>query len=109
MTMKFEKAAFLLLITSSFYCNATEISCTGTITSLMADHSKCTDNNGKKQLAFKITGSNYWLCNDSDTASSVTLSAKIAEKPLEIYINNDNGETCEIHPHYLKPNYTILR
>ncbi|ARU27792.1 hypothetical protein [Cellvibrio sp. PSBB006] len=105
----FFKAVILVLSANSFQTLAADISCTGTVTWVMGDHPNCTDGNGKKQLAFKITGSDNWLCNNSDAASSLVLSAKVAEKPLLIYMNSDNGETCATRPHYVKPNYTIMK
>jgi len=106
--MKIRKALFVLALTGSLHSHAADVSCTGNVTWVMGDHANCIDDNGKKQLAFKISGSDSWLCNNSDTASSLVLSAKIAEKRIVVYINSDNGTTCENRPSYTKPRYTIL-
>src|SRR5690606_40948819 len=100
--MKIRKALFVLALTGSLHSHAADVSCTGNVTWVMGDHANCIDDNGKKQLAFKISGSDSWLCNNSDTASSLVLSAKIAEKRIVVYINSDTGTTCENRQSYTK-------
>ncbi|MCG9682883.1 hypothetical protein L1D31_09890 [Vibrio sp. Isolate23] len=99
-------SALILLIPS--LVGAAEISCKGTVSLIMADHTSCRDDNGKKQLAFKVTGDNYWLCSGSDSASSLVLSVKMSEKNLVVYFDDNGGSlTCQSHRHYLKPKYII--
>jgi len=105
--MKYLKITFLSLFFVS-YANAGDISCSGKISMLMADHNSCKDSNGKKQLAFKLKGTQSWLCNGSDTASSLILSAKMADKTLSVYISDAGGATCGTHANYLKPSYSII-
>ena len=93
----------------SSWSNATDISCNGTITWVMADHPSCTDDSGKKQLAYKLSTGDYWFCSGSDAASSLILSAKVTNAQMLLYINNDNGATCQIHSHYMKASYIIAK
>lgn len=97
---------FLISITSLVY--AGDIACSGQITALMADHPSCTDDSGKEQLAFKISGSPSWKCNNSDTASSLVLAAKISNKSVIVYLSDAGGATCQSHTQYTKPSYTII-
>lgn len=87
---------------------AAEINCYGKVGMLMADHPSCVDGAGKRQLAFKLEGTSPWLCNGSDAASSLVLSAKMADKNLSVYISDADGATCGAHANYLKPKYTII-
>lgn len=97
--------ALLLMSTSSF---AGDISCSGKVTLLMADHTSCSDSEGKKQLAFRLAGSPLWKCNGSNTASSLVLAAKISNKSITVYLNDTGGTTCQSHAQYIKPRYTFI-
>ncbi|AIW18805.1 hypothetical protein F0267_23160 [Vibrio coralliilyticus] len=44
------------------------------------EHNSYQDDNGKNQMAFKLSGDAYWMCSDSGSASSLVLSAREAEK-----------------------------
>lgn len=100
---------FFGLILFSSLVGATDIACNGTITWVMADHPSCTDDSGKRQLAYKLSTGDYWFCSGSDTASSLILSAKVTNAQMLLYINNDNGATCQIHSHYMKASYIIVK
>ena len=86
---------------------AKDITCSGTIASLMADHSGCTDENGKRQMAFKTAGS--WMCARTEMGSSMLLAAKAAERFIHVYITDGGqGNTCTTMPNYTKVSYLIL-
>ena len=88
---------------------AGEIGCSGTVAVIMADHHSCTDETGKKQLAFKLSsGGGNWLCSGSDGSSALVLSAKMSDKNISVYISDDGGATCQSHANYLKPSYIVL-
>jgi hypothetical protein len=97
------------LFTITQFSYAGEIACTAQITLLMADHPSCTDNNGEKQLAFMLAGSDVWICNNSDTASSLVLAAKMSEKSITVYMSDTGGATCQSHTQYIKPSYTYIQ
>ncbi|NOU49063.1 hypothetical protein HG263_00670 [Pseudoalteromonas sp. JBTF-M23] len=97
--------ALLLIVNSA---HAKDISCSGKVSMLMAEHISCKDSSNKKQFAFKLEGTTSWKCSGSDTASSLLLAAKVAEKPLTIYMDDANGATCSTHNGYLKVSYIIL-
>lgn len=106
--MKHLKLFIFLLLLSPSVATAANIACKGTITWVMGDHPSCKDENGKKQLAFKHTTGAYWFCSGSDSASALILSAKMSKAPINIYMNDANGGTCNVHQHYLKPTYVIV-
>lgn len=101
--------ALILLSVVTCSANAADIACNGTITWVMADNASCTDSSGKKQIAYKHSTGDSWLCSGSDSASSLILSAKIAAVPVTVYINNNNGETCQVHGSYVKASYIIIK
>jgi hypothetical protein len=105
----YKKIFLILILQLPFFANAAEIGCSGVVTWVMADHSSCKDDAGKKQLAFKHSSGAYWFCSGSDTASSLVLAAKMSQSALSVYMDNDGGNsTCSVHSHFLKPNYSII-
>ncbi|MCE9687164.1 hypothetical protein LZP73_13275 [Shewanella sp. AS16] len=87
---------------------AADIGCTGTIAYVMADHVICKDATGKKQFAFKLSGSSNWICSNSDSASSLVISAKVMKAEVSVYLNDANNATCQSHINYIKPSYLIM-
>ncbi|NQZ23646.1 MAG: hypothetical protein HRT53_16545 [Colwellia sp.] len=77
---------------------------------ILADHSACTDAHNKKQFLFTIdTAPGLWKCSNSDTASSLLLAAKFEDKILSVYINDENGATCNSHPQQIQPSYIFIQ
>jgi hypothetical protein len=105
--MKSLKFLIVLLLVGA-NAHAGDISCSGKVAMLMAEHNSCKDVNKKKQFAFKLEGMTSWKCSGSDSASSMLLAAKVSDKPLTVYISDANGATCSIHSSYLKANYIIM-
>ena len=86
---------------------AKDIACSGKISSLMADHSGCTDANGKRQMAFITTGP--WMCARTEMGSSMLLAAKAAERKIDVYITDSGTDkTCSTLSNYTKVSYLIL-
>lgn len=95
------------------FCNdvmAVDIGCHGKVVWLMADHSGCTDANGKRQMAFKtVSSSNPWMCARTEMGSSMLLATKAAGKEVNVYISDQGqGYSCSTIPHYSKVSYLIL-
>lgn len=106
--MKFIKFIAVIFLFSGLNAYAGNISCSGKISMLMAEHDSCKDSAGKKQFAFKLVGTTSWKCSGSDTASSLLLASKVADKSLSVYMSDANGATCSTHNGYLKASYIIL-
>lgn len=87
-----------------------DIACHGEIVFIMAEHSGCTDENGKRQLAFKtVSGSNPWMCARTEIGGSLLLAAKVAKKSVQVYISDQGqGLTCQNIPDYSKVSYIVL-
>jgi len=99
---------FIALVAITSSAHAGEFACSRQVTLLMADHPSCTDNSGKKQLAFRLAGSSQWKCNNSDTASSLVLAAKMSNKAITVYLNDAGGATSQSHAQYIRPGYTFI-
>ncbi|AZZ98409.1 hypothetical protein [Pseudoalteromonas sp. R3] len=107
------KKTTLIVIFLTLYSSlslAGDIPCHGNIVFLMADHSGCTDANGKRQLAFKTnSGSNPWMCARTDLGSSMLLAAKAANRKIQVYVSDQNKNyTCNTIPNYSTISYIIM-
>lgn len=87
---------------------AGDVSCTGKVSVIMAEHNSCRDESGKKQFAYKLEGFSTWKCSSSDSASSLLLAAKISNKSITVYQSDKDGATCANHSDYLKASYIIM-
>ncbi|WP_156492041.1 hypothetical protein, partial [Oleiphilus sp. HI0123] len=89
--MKFLKIIVVAFLLITANVHAADIACAGKVSALMAEHNSCKDSTGKKQFAFKLSGMSSWKCSGSDTASSLLLASKVADKSLSVYMSDANG------------------
>lgn len=104
------KAVILLSLLAAAYASAADITCHGPVVMAMGDHPGCIDTNGVRQMAFKTNStSNPWMCAKSELASSMILSAVIANKAVSVWIDeSDEGHTCSNLPNYSDISYIIF-
>ena len=101
---------FIFLTLFSSFVIGADIPCHGKIVYLMADHSGCTDSNGKRQLAFTTNSANNpWMCARTDLGSAMLLAAKAADRKVDVKISDQGqGYTCSNLPQYSKVSYIVL-
>lgn len=105
-----KKSILIALACFSFNSFAGDIACAGRITFVMADHKDCVDDNGKKQLAFRIdTAPSLTKCANSDAASAFILKTKFERNIVSVYISDENSATCNAHTPFIRPSYMFIQ
>lgn len=103
--MKFKLFMAMIVVILATNANAVDINCGGSVVYVMDYPGKCNGNS-----AFKTSASNgTWVCSTSKNGNAIVLSALVAKKALEVYIDSQNGlYTCATLPSYTPTRYVII-
>lgn len=105
--MKYRMIGVLFFASLSQLALAADINCRGAVSWLVADLPQC---GGHMAFKTEATGgkNGKWMCTKSKEAGSVVLTALVAGKVVEAYIEGSDVSSCLDLPQYRKISYIIL-